>query len=196
MRYGVKVVAIVVGISILYVLVMILQFDEYKRNTIHEAHHICPTLVDRSLYPKFSNGNKLVVIDIGKIHDAGTYLFCLAIRFQASDRHTITQITILLLVDLHQRLRAHVAGHALDGFRQLLVGHPRVETFQSHTEMAHQHHLALSLTSKCSLFAKHLVIEGIHRYPTKFLFLQLGCRFLYEKVFAIVFCHNYKYLLL
>lgn len=51
MRYGVKVVAIVVGISILYVLVMILQFDEDDRQTIHEAHHISSALVDRSLYP-------------------------------------------------------------------------------------------------------------------------------------------------
>ena len=175
MRYGIKVVSIVVGIGILYVLVMILQFDEDKRKTIHEAHHICPALVDRSLYPQFPYGNKLVVIHIGKVHNLGTYQFSLAIRLQASDRHTITHVTILLLVDLHQRLRAHVAGHALDGFCQLLVGHPMVETFQCQAKMPCQYDLTLCLASQRTLFTKYLIVESIHRLPAKLFFQEFGC---------------------
>ena len=43
------------------------------------------------------------------------------------------------------------------------------------------------------LHAEHLIIESIHRFPAKLIFQEFGYRFLYEKVFAIVFCHNFIY---
>ena len=147
MRNSIEVVAIVVGISILYVLIVILQFDEDERQTIHEANDISPTLMDWAFYPQLPYGNKLVVIDIDKVYDTGTHLLRLSIGLQASNWHTITQILVLLFVYLHQRLRTHVARHALNGFRQLLVRHPRVETFQSHAQMSSEHDLVLTLSS-------------------------------------------------
>ena len=52
----------------------------------------------------------------------------------------------------------------------------------------HKRHQCLA--AEGSLVAQHLAIEGIDTLSAELLFQQLSSRFLYQQVFAKVFCHN------
>ena len=78
-RDGIQIVTVIVCIGILYVLIVILQLNEYEGKTVYKAYNISSALMDWTFYPKLPYGNKLVVIDIGKVHYASLDLFCLDI---------------------------------------------------------------------------------------------------------------------
>ena len=189
-RNGVQIVAIVVRIGVLYVLVMVFQFDEYQRQSVHIAHHVSPALVYGAFYPQLPYGNKLVVVRHGKVYHASPHRLRRSVRFNTGDRHSVTHVSILLLVYLNESLAALVFCQALHGFRHLLLVHPRIETLQSQPQVTHQHHFTLALPTESALLSQHLAVIGIHGVPAKLLFQKFGSTLLYEQVFAVVFCHS------
>ena len=122
---------------------MVLQFHEEQRQAIDEADDVSSAMIEGSIDPHLAHTEEVVLLRRSEVNDLGTYLFGFAIGLDARHGHTILDVLILLLIDLHQRLAAHVLGHALHTFLQLLVGQPRVQRLQCLAETTCQQDLMI-----------------------------------------------------
>ena len=99
---------------------MVLQFHEEQGDTIHIAYDVSPTAIQCSMHLQLTHTQELVFLRRSKVNNLCLHLFRLDIRLGASYSDTITNQLILLFVNLHQCLRAHVFRHALHALLQLL----------------------------------------------------------------------------
>ena len=144
LRDGVEVIAVVLVEGVLDGDVMIFQFHKQQRQTVDKAHDVGTALVERTLHPQFPHAQEVVLLGRGKVDDLGAYFLGLAAGLDARHGHTVTDVLVLLLVDLHQRLAAHVLRHALDGLGDLLAGHPWIQRLQGLGKAPRQQHLLVT----------------------------------------------------
>ena len=140
---GVEIVAIVFVESVHYLHIVVLQFHKQQGDTIHEAHDVCSATIQGTMHLQLSHAKKLVLIWRSEVYHLGAYLFRFAIRLNTNHRYTITNQLILLFIDLHQRLRAHVLRHTLHALLQLLICQPGIQSLQGLTQMACQQHFVV-----------------------------------------------------
>ena len=129
LRDGVEIVAVVHVEGIHHFHIVVFQLHEKQGDAVDEAHDVGTAAIEVAMHPQLTHAEELVLIGRIEVDDLGAHLFGLAGGFYARHGHTVPEILILLLVDLHQRLAAHAFRHALHGFLQLLLSEPRVEGF-------------------------------------------------------------------
>ena len=128
LRDGIQIVAIVLVEGIHHSHIMILQFHKQQGYAIYESHDVGPATIEGTMHLQLPHAKELILVRRSKVYHLGAYLFRLAIRFGASHWYAITNQLILLLVDLHQRLTAHVLRQALYTLLQLLIRQPGVQS--------------------------------------------------------------------
>ena len=129
LRDGVEIVAIVHVEGVDHFHVMVFQFHEKQGDTIDEAHDVGTAAIEGAMHPQLTHTEEFVLVGRVEVDDLGAHFLGLAVGFYARHGHTVADVLILLLIDLHQRLAAHTFRHALHGFLQLLFSEPRVEGF-------------------------------------------------------------------
>ena len=102
MRNGVQIVGVVVGIGILHVHRVLLQFDEQQRNPVDKADNIRTAAVQVAVDLQLFDGEEMVVIRIPEVDDRGIFGFCPAAGLLHCDGDAVTNQEIFFLVDLQQ----------------------------------------------------------------------------------------------
>jgi len=102
MGNGVEIIGVVVGVGILHVHRVLLQFNKQQRNPIDETDNIRAAAVQVTVDLQLFDGEEMVVIGIPEVDDRGIFGFCPAAGLLHGDRDTIPNEEILLLVDLQQ----------------------------------------------------------------------------------------------
>ena len=171
---------------------LVLQLHEQQRQTVDKAHDVGTALIQRALHPQFPHAQEVVLPGRGKVDDLGTDLLGLASGLDTRHGHAVTDVLVLLLVDLHQRLAAHVLRHALDSLGDLLVGHPGIQRLQGLGKAPRQQHLLVTRAPQGAVQPQHL-IKGIHRRPPQLLLQQFGGTGLYQLIFTEFLRHNDDY---
>ena len=184
--YGVEIVAVVVVEGIHHLHVVVFQLHEEQRNAIHEAHNVGTAAVQSAMHPQLAHAKELVLVGRSEVDNLGLHLFRLAVGFGSGDGNAVTNHLVLLLVDLHQRLAAHVFCHVLHTLLQLLVRQPWVQRLQCLAEMAKQQHFVVAVATESTIWAKRLLVEGVDALPPQLLLHEVGGALLYQLVFAII----------
>ena len=104
LRNRVEIVTIVLVEGIYHFYVVVLQFHKQQRQTIYETHDVSPSMIERTIHPHLTDTQEVILLRRSEVYHLSAYLFRLAVRLYTSHGHTILDVLILLLVDLHQRL--------------------------------------------------------------------------------------------
>ena len=190
MRNGVQIVGVVVGIGILHIHGVLLQFDEQQRNPVDKADNIRAAAVQVAVDLQFLDGEEMVVIGIPEVDDRGIFGFCPAAGLLHGDRDTIPNEEIFLLVDLQQGGGGQSVLQCALSLVHLSGCDPRIQAQQSLPKIPGQQNLPVALAAKRAVFAQLLRVVGKSDLPAKLILKQVTSAFLYKYVFGIVVAHG------
>ena len=190
MGNGVQIVGVVVGIGILHIHGVLLQFDEQQRNPVDKADNIRAAAVQVAVDLQFLDGEEMVVIGIPEVDDRGIFGFCPAAGLLHGDRDTIPNEEIFLLVDLQQGGGGQSVLQCALSLVHLSGCNPRIQAQQSLPKIPGQQNLPVALAAKRAVFAQLLRVVGKSDLPAKLILKQVTSAFLYKYVFGIVVAHG------
>ena len=170
MGNGVEIIGVVVGVGILHVHRVLLQFNKQQRNPIDETDNIRAAAVQVTVDLQLFDGEEMVVIGIPEVDDRGTFGFCPAAGLLHGDRDTIPNEEILLLVDLQQGGGGQPIFQSALGLVHLSGCNPRIQAQQSLTKIPGQQNLPVALAAKRAVFAQLLRVVGKGDLPAKLIF--------------------------
>ena len=190
MRNGILIVGVIVGVGILHVHRVLLQFDEQQRNPVDKADDIRTAAVQVAVDLQLLDGEEMVVIRIPEVDDRGIFGFCPAAGLLHGDRDTIPNEEILLLVDLQQGGGGQSVLQCALGLVHLSGCDPRIQAQQSLPKIPGQQNLPVALAAKHAVFAQFLRVVGKGDLPAQLILKQVTSAFLYKYVFGIVVAHG------
>ena len=170
MGNGVEIIGVVVGVGILHVHRVLLQFNKQQRNPIDETDNIRAAAVQVTVDLQLFDGEEMVVIGIPEVDDRGIFGFCPAAGLLHGDRDTIPNEEILLLVDLQQGGGGQSVLQCALSLVHLSGCNPRIQAQQSLPKIPGQQNLPVALAAKRAVFAQLLRVVGKGDLPAKLIF--------------------------
>ena len=186
---GVLIVGIVVGVCILHIYGVLLQFDEQQRDTVDKTDNIRTATVQITVDLQLLNGEEVVVSGVFEVDDGGVLAFRFASGFLHGDGDTVTNEEIFFLVDLQQRRCGQAVLQGALSLVHLGRGDPRIQAQQSLPKIPGQQDILIAFTAKRAVFAQLLSIVGKSYIPAKLVMEQMTSTFLHKYVFGIVIAH-------
>ena len=191
MGNGVEIIGVVVGVGILHVHRVLLQFNKQQRNPIDETDNIRAAAVQVTVDLQLFDGEEMVVIGIPEVDDRGIFGFCPAAGLLHCDGDAVTNQEIFFLVDLQQGGGGQSVLQCALSLVHLSGCDPRIQAQQSLTKIPGQQNLPVALAAKRAVFAQLLRVVGKGDLPAQLVFEQVTGAFLDEDIFGIVVAHAY-----
>ena len=191
MGNGVEIIGVVVGVGILHVHRVLLQFDVQQRNPVDKADDIRTAAVQVAVDLQLFDGEEMVVIGILKIDNSSFLLFGFATRLLHRDGDAVTNQEIFVLVDLQQGGGGQPIFQSALGLVHLSGCNPRIQAQQSLPKIPGQQNLPVALAAKRAVFAQLLRVVGKCDLPAQLILEQMTSTFLNEDVLGIVVTHTY-----
>jgi len=190
MGNGVEIIGVVVGVGILHVHRVLLQFNKQQRNPVDKADNIRTAAVQVAVDLQLFDGEEMVVIRIPEVDDRGIFGFCPAAGLLHCDGDAVTNQEIFFLVDLQQGGGGQSVLQCALSLVHLSGCNPRIQAQQSLPKIPGQQDLLVALAAKRAVFAQLLRVVGKSDLPAQLILKQVTSAFLYKYVFGIVVAHG------
>ena len=180
---GVEIVRVIIDVGVLNVHGSFFQLDEQQRQTVHKADDVRAAAVGVAVNFHFLDRKKIVILRVLEIDHGGFLRFGFAVR--TLDRHgdSVADEEILFFVDLEQRRGGKAFLQNRLRFKNLVVGNPRIELFQSVAKIPDKQNLPVRLPAERAVLPERFrIIREVH-IPAQHVPEKVPGAFLNEYVF-------------
>ena len=154
MRYRVEIVRVIIDVCVLDVHSVLFQFNEQQRNTVDKADDVRAAAVLVAVNLHFLDRKNIVVLRALKNDYRGFLRFGFAVRTLDLYGDAVADEEIFFFVNLEQRRGGKTLFQNRLSFKNLVVGNPRIELFQSVAEIPDKQNLPVRLSAERSVLAE------------------------------------------
>ena len=132
----------------------------------------------------------MVIVRALKVDDLGSLLFGFPVGALDSNRDTLPDKGVLLLVDLHEGGGGQAEFHLFLSLVQLGKGEPRVQALESLPKIPGEQDLLIACPAEGAVLTQLLRVVGIGHLPAQLPLQQMPGRFLNKDIFGVVVAHG------